>query len=247
METMRGALPGATSGPSPEIVCWPAQGEATGAGLVIFPGGGYGKLAEHEGAGYAEYFSAAGIASFVVRYRLGTEGHRHPAMLEDAYAAVSQVRLRAAGFGVDPGKVGVMGSSAGGHLAAHALVAWGGYGEAVRPDFGALCYPVILSQGEYAHRGSMLNLLGEGADDGALAAVSCESRVDGRTPPCFLWHTGEDEAVPQENSLAFAAALRRNGVPFELHLYPRGRHGLGLGTDFDWGAECLRWIAGATG
>lgn len=243
METMRGVLPGATSGPRPEIACWPAKGTATGAGLVIFPGGGYGKLAEHEGAGYAEYFSAAGIASFVVRYRLGTEGHRHPAMLEDALAAINQVRLRAADFGVDPARIGVMGSSAGGHLAAHTLVAWRAYGEAVRPDFGILCYPVILAQGEYAHRGSMFNLLGENAAPEALAAVSCASWVDGRTPPCFLWHTGEDEAVPQENSLAFAAALRRNGVPFELHLYPKGRHGLGLDTDFDWGGECLRWMA----
>ena len=241
MEKIFGALPGASSDPAPEITCWPAKGEAAGVGLVIFPGGGYGALAEHEGAGYAEYFSAAGIACFVVRYRLGSEGHRHPSMLEDALAAVNAVRLRAGALGLS--RIGVMGSSAGGHLAAHAMVAWDGYGEAVRPDFGVLCYPVIVAQGPHAHAGSMQNLLGDGAADTALAAVSCDRLVGARTPPCFLWHTGEDAAVPQENSLAFAAALRRHEVPFELHLYPQGRHGLGLATAFDWGGECRRWIA----
>jgi len=137
-----------------------------------------------------------------------------------------------------------MGSSAGGHLAAHALVGWPQYASAVslRPDFGILCYPVIFSDGLYAHKGTMRNLAGENISAEQLEELSCERHVTADTPPCFLWHTGEDAAVPLENSLAFATALRRNKVPFELHVYNQGRHGLGLGAPFDWGGECLRWI-----
>lgn len=245
MNIIHGKLTSGSTSPSPKISCWPAEGEPSGVGLVIFPGGGYGHLAEHEGAGYAEFFSGAGIACFVVEYRLGKHGHRHPAMLEDALAAVSTVRERAKDFGVDPDKIGVIGSSAGGHLAAHSLVGWRPYvknGDSPRPDFGVLCYPVILSTGAHAHQGSMTNLLGENPDPDPLKAVSCDKRVDAETPPCFLWHTVEDPVVPVENSFSFALALRKHGVPFEMHVYPKGRHGLGLGATFDWGGECLRWI-----
>jgi acetyl esterase/lipase len=219
--------------------------EATGVGVVVFPGGGYGSLAAHEGEGYARFLAAAGHAAFVVKYRLGSAGHRHPAMLEDALAAVAAVRARASEFGVDPAKIGVMGSSAGGHLAAHALVGWPQYtGDvSLRPDFGILCYPVILSDGPYAHKGSMRNLAGEDAPPELLTTLSCDRHVNKDTPPCFLWHTGEDAAVPLENSLAFATALRQKKVPFELHVYNKGRHGLGLGAPFDWGRDCLRWIS----
>lgn len=244
MKIIQGQLDSGTTSPSPEIACWLPERESSGVGVVIFPGGGYGGLATHEGGGYARFLSEAGIAAFVVKYRLGSAGHRHPAMLEDALSAVAAVRSRASEFGVDPGKIGVMGSSAGGHLTAHALVGWSHYASDVslRPDFGILCYPVIFSDGPYAHKGSMCNLAGEKASADLLEKLSCERHVTAQTPPCFLWHTGEDTAVPLENSLAFAAALRLNKVPFELHVYNMGRHGLGLGTSFDWGTECLRWI-----
>jgi acetyl esterase/lipase len=165
-------------------------------------------------------------------------------MLEDVLAAVATVREQAASFGIDPHRLGVLGSSAGGHLAAHALVAWHTYDSAVslRPDFGVLCYPVILSSGPHVHAGSMINLAGADATPEQLAALSCDRLVRADTPPCFLWHTGEDTAVPVENSFAFASALRRNGVPFELHAYQQGGHGLGLNTPFDWATEVLRWM-----
>lgn len=243
-----GQLASAATDPRPPIDCWIPERDANGAGLIIFPGGGYGNLAAHEGRGYAEYFSARGVACFVVSYRLGSQGFRHPAMLEDALAAVHVVRSRASEFGVDPQKIGVMGSSAGGHLAAHALVAWSEYeGEvSLRPDFGVLCYPVICSRPPHAHAGSMRNLAGDDAGDSLLDSLACEKRVKRTTPPCFIWHTGDDGAVPVENSMLFAAALRAQQVPFELHIYERGRHGLGLGAPFSWGVDCLRWIAERT-
>ncbi len=240
-----GRLDSAATDPAPEIEYWPAAADcASGAGLIIFPGGGYAGLADHEGAGYAEYFAPRGVACFVTRYRLGSAGHRHPAMLEDALAAVATVRRRAGDFGVDPGRIGVMGSSAGGHLTAHTLVGWEGYEADVplRPDFGALCYPVILMSGQFCHTGSRGNLLGPDADDSAGAAVSPERLVTDRTPPCFLWHTAEDPAVPAENSMMFASALSKCNVPYALHICTRGGHGVGLGAAFGWADECLRWI-----
>lgn len=244
MDTIIGQLPSGTTSPAPEIVCWAAEGAPTGVGIVILPGGGYGHLAPHEGEGYARFLSTRGIACFVVRYRLGNAGHHHPAMLEDALAAVSSVRASAERFGVNPARIGVMGSSAGGHLAAHALVAWPRYAGPVplRPDFGILCYPVITSDAAFSHKGSFANLLGPNPPEALLAEVSCEKHVTRDTPPCFIWHTAEDKGVPAENSMLFASALRRCGVPFELHVYARGRHGLGLNAPFPWGEDCVRWI-----
>ena len=244
MKTLIGSLPSGTTAPAPEIQCWIPARDHSGIGLIILPGGAYGGLAEHEGPGYAEYFSAQGLACFVVRYRLGSQGFRHPAMLEDALAAIATVRGAAADLGLDPRKIGIMGSSAGGHLAAHALVAWQQYASAtsLRPDFGVLCYPVIVSDGEFCNRGSIANLLGPAPAPALLEAVSCERHVTPDTPPCFLWHTAEDEGVPVENSLLFASALRKHGVPFELHVYTKGRHGLGLGAPFAWAQDCVRWV-----
>lgn len=245
---IKGELKSGQTDPCPEIECWIPSKNRNGIGLIILPGGGYGGLAEHEGRGYAEYFCDAGIACFVVAYRLGSQGFRHPAMLEDSLAALYAVRSRAAEFRIDQASIGIMGSSAGGHLAAHTLVASETYESEVslRPDFGILCYPVIASHGTKAHSGSMKNLLGENPSEDLLEEVHCAKHVSSRTPPCFLWHTGEDAGVPLENSMLFASALRKNGVPFELHLYNKGRHGLGLGAPFDWGSECLRWILETT-
>lgn len=244
MKTITGELPCGTTNPSPSIECWIPERNHRGIGIVIFPGGGYTMLAEHEGRGYAEHFSKAGVACFVVTYRLGSQGFKHPAMLEDALAAIGTVRSCASDFGVDPHKLGVMGSSAGGHLAAHSLVAWGRYegGISLRPDFGILCYPVITSLGAHAHGGSMVNLTGDNPSEALLDELSCEKHVYADTPPCFIWHTGEDAGVPVENSMLFASALRRHGVPFELHVYAKGAHGLGLGSSFRWEVDCLRWL-----
>lgn len=249
MTTIQGNLDSGTTAPSPRIDCWIPERDPSGIGLIIFPGGGYCVLSEHEGAGYAAHFRDRGIACFVVTYRLGSDDYRHPAMLEDALAAIAAVRSRCAEFGVDPRKIGVMGSSAGGHLAAHSLVAWQKYKSEteLRPDFGVLCYPVITAKGPYSHKGSFRNLVGLKASPALLDEVSCEKHVSRETPPCFLWHTGEDTGVPLENSLLFAAALREHGVPFELHIYQRGLHGLGLDTPFPWADDCLRWMRDITG
>jgi len=245
MKTIEGSLPAGTTAPAPEIQCWIPPGIRNGIGLVIFPGGGYSGLAEHEGKGYAEYFSQHGVACFVVKYRLASGGFKHPAMLEDAFAAISTVRGSAADFGLDPHRIGVMGSSAGGHLAAHSLIAWSQYENVIslRPDFGVLCYPVTTSSGEFCHQGSMTNLLGDNPPPALVDEVSCEKHVTRDTPPCFIWHTAEDQSVPVENSMMFAAALRREGVPFELHVYAKGGHGLGLRAAFPWAEDCLRWLA----
>lgn len=244
-EEITGMLPGATTDAAPAIACYlPPVAERNGVGLVILPGGGYRGLAEHEGKGYADFFVQAGICCFVVTYRLGSNGYRHPAMVEDALAAIHTVRSRAAEWGIDPGKIGLMGSSAGGHLTAHTLVAHKRYAtdSSLRPDFGILCYPVIKMRGDFVHEGCRSNLLGETPSEALIDEVAVDELVTGDTPPCFLWHTVEDAAVPVENSMIFAAQLRKHGVPFELHIYPKGRHGLGLNTDLAWGTACLRWI-----
>lgn len=243
-KTITAQLTNATTNSAPEIECFLPENNPHNIGLIIFPGGGYRHLAEHEGAGYAEFFCNTGIACFVVPYRLGSDGNRHPAMLEDALSAIETIRTRADEFGIDPDKLGIMGSSAGGHLTAHTAVAWHTYESPVslRPNFAILCYPVILSTGEYAHAGSMENLAGENPSPELLESLSPDKHVSDKTPRCFLWHTVEDASVPVENSFTFASALRKNNVPFEMHIYDKGRHGLGLDTPFDWSGACLRWI-----
>ena len=141
-----------------------------------------------------------------------------------------------------------MGSSAGGHLASQALVAWHTYESDVslRPDFGIMCYPVIASQGPYAHAGSMRNLAGQDPSSETLNMLSSDLHVGPDTPPCFLWHTGEDAAVPLENSMLFASALRAREFHLNCTYHGCGQHGLGLATPFDWGAQCLRWIGEIT-
>jgi len=247
-QTITAHLASSQTNPAPEVECWIPTKNPLGIGLIIFPGGGYRNLAEHEGAGYAEFFYNAGIACFVVTYRLGSDDHRHPAMLEDALAAIETIRTQADDFGIDPDKLGVIGSSAGGHLAAHTLVAWQNYESHVslQPSFGILCYPVIVSSGDYAHAGSMQNLAGETPSAKLLDSLSCDKHVSPQTPPCFLWHTVEDASVPVENSFLFAKALRQHNVPFELHIFDKGRHGMGLDTPFDWSNACLRWIEETT-
>ena len=239
------SLTNSATGAAPRITFFPPAWRGLGGlAVVIFAGGGYGRRADHEGVGYAACFAAEGIAAFVVDYRTAPVGGRHPAMLEDAQAALETIRRRADEFAIDPDKLGVVGSSAGGHLAAHAMVDRPDRAGPVplRPAFGVLCYPVIHARGPHAHQGSIRNLLGEHPPETALDEISVVDRVTPETPPAFLWHTLEDPSVPVENSLDFAAALRRNGVPFELHIYQRGGHGIGRKTALPWMTDCLRWL-----
>lgn len=244
VRVFRGRLASGNTVPNPLIQHHFPDAPSTDIAIIIFAGGGYHKRSSHEGPGYAEFLAKAGIHAFVVEYRIGSEGHRHPAMLEDALAAINTIRTQAAEFGIHSGKIGVMGSSAGGHLAAHALTCWHQYPSEIslRPDFGILCYPVITANPDHAHAGSFKNLLGDAPSNAQVTEVSLEKQVSAQTPPCFLWHTGEDKPVPMENSLLFAQALRRYDIPFEMHIYPDGEHGLGLDTPFDWATPCLHWI-----
>lgn len=236
---------------------WPDTAKATGAAIVICPGGGYGMLAPHEGDHYARFLNESGIAGFVLKYRLGSSGYRHPVMLQDAARAVRLVRARAGDWKLDPKRIGIMGSSAGGHLASTLLTHFdAGKADAAdeierassRPDLGILCYAVI-SLGEFGHGGTRDNLLGKDPSPELIRELSNELQVTKDTPPCFIWHTYEDGAVPVENSLHFAEALRKAGVPFDLHIYQKGQHGLGLGTGnwnpekrHPWTRDCVYWL-----
>ncbi len=212
--------------------------------VVVCPGGGYGGLARHEGHDYALWLNDHGIAAFVLRYRLGPHGYKHPTMLHDAARAVRTVRSKASAWKVDPKRVGIMGSSAGGHLASTLLTHFDAgkpdaediiERESSRPDLGILCYPVI-SMGPWSHGGSRRNLLGDRPSASDVWLLSNELQVTPQTPPTFLWHTAEDKAVPVENSLMFAAALQKAGVPMDLHVYQKGRHGIGLANGHPWTA-----------
>lgn len=232
----------------------PAEGKSNGASFLVLPGGGYGALANHEGEAYARWLASHGIAAYVLKYRLGSSGYRHPVMIGDAARALRTLRTWARRDGRDPARIGIIGSSAGGHLASTLLVQHDGgqpdaadpiERESSRPDLGVLCYPVITSGG-HAHRGSFNNLLGENPPAELLQQLSTELHVTGETPPTFLWHTSGDRAVPVQNSLLFASALAKAGVPFELHVYEKGGHGMGLPGPGKpappWDAELLRWL-----
>ena len=215
--------------------CDPAK--ATGAAIIVCPGGGYGGLADHEGKDYALWLNDQGITAFVLKYRLGSAGYRHPIELGDAARALRLVRASAATWHLDSKRIGIMGSSAGGHLASTLLTHFDAGDpnaadpidrESSRPDLGILCYPVI-TMGDNTHHGSRDNLLGKDPSPELIQLLSNELHVTKDTPPCFLYHSAEDAAVPVENSLMFAEALRRAGVPFDLHIYEKGKHGTGLG------------------
>ena len=233
----------------------PPAERAVPTGVVVCPGGGYAKLAmDHEGRQVAEWLNSLGVAAFVLKYRLGPR-YRHPAPLEDAKRALRLVRSRAGEFRIVPDRIGVWGFSAGGHLASTLATHFDAGNPAAadpiervscRPDFAILAYPVISFASEYAHKGSRRNLLGDNPDPALVENLSNEKQVTAQTPPTFLFHTNEDQGVPAENSVLFYLALRRAGVPAELHIYERGRHGVGLAPNdpvlSSWPQRLADWL-----
>lgn len=235
-------------------VYWPAVDRPNGTAVIICPGGGYGILShDREGIQYAQWLSHLGVTSFILKNRLKEYGH--PAPLQDVLRAVRLVRSRAAEFKIDPARVGVMGSSAGGHLAAsagtlfdHADGKTGAALDAVnaRPDFLILMYPVISMAEGVTHAGSRENLLGKQRTPEQEAFFSLENRVTAGTPPTLLIHTQEDKSVPIENSIRFFQALTRAGVPAEFYAFEHGSHGMGMkaefGTASDWPDRAREWL-----
>jgi acetyl esterase/lipase len=233
----------------------PPADKATGAAVVICPGGGYGHLADtYEGVDVARWFNSVGVAGVVLKYRLAPR-YRHPTPLQDVQRALRLVRFHAKDWGIDPGRIGVLGFSAGGHLAATASTHFDdGDPKAedpvdrfsCRPDFSILVYAVITLTDPSTHGGSRNNLLGKAPDPKLVEDLSNEKKVNGRTPPAFLVHTSEDTAVPPENSILYYQACRKARVPAELHIFEKGRHGLGMGkrgTPFAaWPELCASWL-----
>jgi len=229
------------------------RGDGPFACIVVCPGGGYEGRAPHEGAPVAEWLNRIGVSAVVLDYRVTP--YRHPFPLGDAQRAIRTVRAHAAEWRIDPNRVGILGFSAGGHLAGAAALLGAGQTDAAdavdrqpgRPDAVVLGYPVITF-GDKRHDGSMVNLIGRNPDETLRHRLSLENSVTRETPPVFLWATSDDEAVPVENSLLFAEALRRSGVPFALHIFPHGRHGLGLAREDPvvgtWTTLCADWLRG---
>jgi acetyl esterase/lipase len=247
---------GAEDADKPSLTIYlPAKPQAAGTGIVICPGGGYSGLAmDHEGHEVARWLTSRGVAAFIVKYRLGPRYH-HPAMLRDVLRAMRIVRSRAAEFGLKPDQIGVMGFSAGGHLASSAAtlfdspdgrVADGLETVSSRPDFAVLCYPVIRMGEDSTHRGSQRNLLGDNPSPELVSRLSTEKQVTARTPPTFIFQTDADTAVPAENAVSFYLALRKAGVPAELHVYEKGQHGVGLAPQdrelSTWPDRLLGWL-----
>lgn len=230
--------------------------KANGAAVVVCPGGGYGHLAmDHEGQQIADWLNSLGVSAFICDYRHRGKGYGHPAPLQDAQRAIRTVRARAKEFNVDPQRIGILGFSAGGHLASTAATHFDAGDTnsddkiqqvSSRPDYAVLCYPVISFLEPFTHHGSRRNLLGENPDPELVKSLSNETQVTKETPPTFLFHTSEDKGVPPQNSLVFYDALQRAGVPAELHIYEKGRHGIGLGKQVpgsaDWSDRCAEWM-----
>lgn len=249
-----------------EPVCVPytqENGRKQRPAVVICPGGGYDFCSDRESVPVALRFAGYGVQAFILYYNCKTP---FPTNLLELASAVAYVRAHAGDYEVDPDRIAVLGFSAGAHLAGSLAVHWNhklltdilGDSEAYRPNGQILCYPVI-SAGEFAHRSSIVNLVG-GADGNAYDnpradAVSLEKQVSADTPPCFLWHTSDDDSVPVQNTLLYAAALAAQHIPFEAHIYPHGAHGLSLSDETTamgewhlnavcapWFSACIEWI-----
>ncbi len=230
---------------TPVLDYYPAQNKVTDATVVILPGGGYGMRAPHEGEGYALYFNSIGMDAFVCQYRVSP--HCFPLPLLDSRRAIRFVRANAEKFGINKDKIAIMGSSAGGHLAALTStytrpIDFEGADEidnqSPAPNATILCYPVICSPDSLvAHVGSYDNLVGKG-NHAQSVRFSCDKLVSETTPPAFVWHTSDDQTVNVANSLRYGEALRNHNILFELHVFPSGKHGLGLAPNSPYVA---RW------
>ena len=220
--------------------------------VVICPGGGYVGRAPHEGEPIAKMLNNAGISALVLNYRVAP--YKHPAMLYDAKRAIRYARYHAKEWKINSEKIGILGFSAGGHLAVSACEHYD-YGMdngdeidmvSSRPNAGILCYPVATFVDEYTHKGTLRNLLGEEPDPELVKKLSGENSVPDDCPPMFIWHTSEDDGVDVKNSLELAKALRNKRIPFELHVFPYGRHGLGLAEEMpnvaQWSTLLVKWL-----
>jgi acetyl esterase/lipase len=244
----------------PEIsVYLPAKRQATGQAVVICPGGGYWALAyDWEGVDIAKWMNSKGIAGIVLKYRLPTsEGQitPHGSPLMDAKRALRLVRYHASEWNIDPEQIGIMGFSAGGHLAS-TLGTHFDYGNpnaidpiekiSSRPDFMILAYPVITMTKPFMHKGSRNALIGEYPESALAENYSNELQVSEDTPPTFLVHASDDKGVPVENSLVFYQALVANNIPAEMHIYPAGGHGFALAINkghlSNWPDVCIEWM-----
>ena len=223
--------------------------------MIVCPGGGYQALAaNHEGRQVANYLNSLGVAAFVLRYRLGPR-YRHPIQIGDAQRAIRTVRAKAAEWRIDPARIGIMGFSAGGHLAMSASTIFdSGNAQAEdaidraasRPDFTVLGYPVISMTAAWTHQGSKRNLLGDPADPELAKKLSGELAVTKDTPPTFIFQTNQDASVPAENAVHYFLALRQAGVPAEMHVFERGVHGVGLANNdpalAPWSSLLGNWL-----
>jgi acetyl esterase/lipase len=250
-----GAL-GQAEADTPTLTVYPAR-RSSGTAIVIAPGGGYGALAmDHEGRQVASFFNSMGVTAFVLKYRLGPRYH-HPIELGDALRAMRMARAGAQEFNINPQRIGIMGFSAGGHLASTVATHFdAGTADAAdpidrvssRPDFLILGYPVISSDPAIAHAGSFRNLLGENPDPALLKNLSNDLQVTPETPPTFIFHTNADTGVVAENSVRFYLALRQAKVPAELHIFENGPHGVGLAMDDPalsfWPTLLANWLRG---
>ncbi len=233
----------------------PKETKPNQTAVIICPGGGYTHLAfEKEGTKVAEWFNSLGIAAFVLKYRMPSDltmKNKNIGPLQDAQEAIRYVRHNAAKWNIDPNKVGILGFSAGGHLASTASTHYddhvyeSAYKVSARPDFSLLIYPVISMENEITHKGSQTNLLGENPSKELIDSYSNEKRVTSKTPPTFLIHATDDTVVIPENSINYYLALKKNKVTAELHIYEKGGHGFGLGvndTSKFWTRDCAEWL-----
>ncbi|MHC0447084.1 alpha/beta hydrolase [Flavobacterium sp. 3-218] len=233
----------------------PKEAKPNQTAVVICPGGGYTHLAfDKEGTKVAEWFNSLGIAAFVLKYRMPTDltmKNKNVGPLQDAQEAIRYVRQNASKWNLNPNKVGILGFSAGGHLASTASTHYddkvyeSAFKVSARPDFSLLIYPVISMENEITHKGSQTNLLGNNPSQELINSFSNEKKVTSKTPPTFLIHATDDTVVIPENSINYYLALKKNGVSAELHIYEKGGHGFGLGvadTSKFWTRDCEEWL-----
>jgi acetyl esterase/lipase len=259
LQLWSGPAPGALGAEASDIpaitVFLPRTMTVSTPAMIVCPGGGYVNLAmNHEGRQVASYLNSLGVAAFVLRSRLGPRYH-HPTELGDAQRAIRMLRAHAAEWRLDTARIGIVGFSAGGHLAMTASTHFdAGQSDAAdivdransRPDFTVLGYPVISMTEPWTHQGSKDNLLGPNPDAPLVQRLSGERAVTKDTPPTFIFHTNADTAVPAENSVAYYLALRKAGVPAELHVFENGPHGVGLANDdaalSEWSKLLANWL-----